>query len=116
MDVYPSIKTFSGWLVALNTKTLLLLFQNALWHPFNLEMCTVHGTWRHVTCRCIPLLDLCWEPWTEIWQGHCGLAGSWQGHRLRAHHISHWGFGEHGLAPFAWRKEALTWRCLFMKG
>jgi hypothetical protein len=27
-----------------------------------------------------------------IWQGRCGLAGSWQGQRLQMHHTSRWGF------------------------
>jgi hypothetical protein len=36
----------------------------------------------------------CWEPWAAIWQGHCGLAESWQGQRLQVHNVSHWDFEE----------------------
>jgi hypothetical protein len=54
------------------------------------------------------LFLLCWEPWAAIWQGHCGLAGSWQGQTLQVHHVSHWVLREHGVAPFVWSNETLT--------
>jgi hypothetical protein len=31
-------------------------------------------------------------------------------------HVCHWSLRKHGVAPFVWKKEILTWRYLFMKG
>jgi hypothetical protein len=50
--------------------------------------------WRTYRHRKTSIIHECWEPWATIWQGHCSLAGSWQGQGLQVHHVSHWGFEE----------------------